>query len=145
MECPSRLFQDETLLASQFSNPGNTSRYIGMLAQIVLPTPFPCDKIRQQIRSLILQLFQLLIEQLALLKTEDEENIGLDKYESPAAIDSQSSSYERHSKSVKISSEKGAPRIFIAYKFSKNLCYCNWVYDEGLSTATLLTIMCLKS
>nr|GMD70961.1 hypothetical protein Iba_chr12eCG11380 [Ipomoea batatas]GMD72922.1 hypothetical protein Iba_chr12fCG13310 [Ipomoea batatas] len=45
MECPSRLFQDETLLASQFSNPGNTSRYIGMLAQIVLPTPFPCDKV----------------------------------------------------------------------------------------------------
>lgn len=42
-ECPSSLSQDATLEARQFSKPGSTSLYIGILASIISATPFPCD------------------------------------------------------------------------------------------------------
>lgn len=43
MVCPSILCQDATLLACQLSNPGKTSLYIGILACIILETPFSCN------------------------------------------------------------------------------------------------------
>jgi threonine/homoserine efflux transporter RhtA len=43
MECPSRLCQEAILLACQLPKPGKTSLYCGMLACMILATPFPSD------------------------------------------------------------------------------------------------------